>query len=130
MTYLIGDLTTTISTVREHGFKVEGNVIVKLILINFNLNILILFKVLATLIACFSLNYCYEHGFPLTAIITSLSIIILSVAIILNNSFTINNSVKIDYSSVFSVQLVVVLLPLIILVAESLYKEKNAKSLT
>lgn len=122
-TYLIGDLVATIRIIHPFSFSAEGNLIPQLILVNFGLNIFILSKILATIIACFALIYCYKNGFPLTATISSIVISIVSVMTIINNSFA---TVEVGDSFIFYI-LAIILIPVILLVIESLYKEKRVK---
>lgn len=122
-TYLIGDLVATIRIIYPFSFSAEGNLIPQLILVNFGLNIFVLSKILATIIGCFALIYCYKKGFPLTATISSIVISIVSVMTIINNSFA---TVEVGDSFIFYI-LAIILIPVILLVMESLYKEKRVK---
>lgn len=124
MIYGFGDIATT-----ANAFKLdleEGNLVIKWIIANFDFNVFIAFKILATIVGCFSLAYCYEKDFPITAVASSIMVIIISIMVIINNIFAASGGgvFKIEPFLILPLQLILVILPIILLRAEATHKER------
>lgn len=128
ITYGVGDIITTTNALKL-GLE-EGNGVVKWIIANLDLNAFIVIKILATIIGCLSLVYCYEKGFRVTAIMIGVMITIISIMVIMNNIFAASGGgvPRIEHFLILPLQATMVLLPLTLLIAEAVYKEKNKLS--
>ncbi|MCK4918867.1 MAG: hypothetical protein KAS01_00605 [Candidatus Pacebacteria bacterium] len=125
-TYCFGDIITTANSINK-GLP-DGNFVVNWIITSFDFNIFIIIKIIATIIACYSLIYCYKEGFHFTAIATSISIVIFSTIVVLNNNFATTPGIpKLELFMIFPIQIGIILIPLVLLTTETLYKQKQVK---
>ena len=124
--YCFADIITTANSLKKE--LPDGNYVVDWIITNIDFNAFIVIKIFATIIACYSLVYCYNEGFHFTAIVTSFSAVILSTIVVVNNHFATTPGIpKLEPFIILPIQITIILIPLILLIAEAVYKERQVK---
>ena len=125
-TYCFGDIVTTAKSINKE--LPNGNFLVNWIITHFDFSIFIIIKVIATIIVCYSLIYCYKGGFRFTVIVTSIGAVIFSTIVVLNNNFATTPGIpKLEPFMIFPIQVGIVLIPLVLLIIEGVYKQKQVK---
>ncbi len=89
LTFGVGDIATTIITLKKLGIEAEGACPAKNVISCFGICGLIIFKSLVTAALCALIFILYKRGLPITTLATSVLASILGVIIIINNSLAV-----------------------------------------